>query len=88
MKVLCVLGISVAVLAGCGGKQMTIPAGYARAALPLPPEVSNAIPGDLRLADVLVKDGCYYYISAGTVFPVVTFEALAAGMPDQPYCLG
>ena len=75
-------------LAGCGGREMPVPPGYERAALPLPTPVSAAVPGDLRLADVIVRAGCYYYISAGTVFPVVTFEALAAGKPDQPWCLG
>ena len=78
----------VVLVSGCGGQRLQVPAGYAMAELPLPEPVAAAIPGDLRLSEVLVKDGCYYYISAGTVFPVVTFGALAAGMPDQPWCLG
>ena len=80
--------VVMGLVAGCGGREMKVPEGYARAELPLPEPVSAAIPGDLRLSDVLVKNGCFYYISAGTVFPVVTFEALAAGKPDQPWCLG
>ena len=78
----------VAAVAGCGGQRMQVPTGYAVAEPPLPEPVAAAIPGDLRLSEVLVKDGCYYYLSAGTVFPVVTFAALAAGMPDQPWCVG
>ena len=78
----------VALVAGCGGQRMQVPTGYAVAEPPLPEPVAAAIPGDLRLSEVLVRDGCYYYLSAGTVFPVVTFGALAAGMPDQPWCLG
>ena len=67
---------------------MSVPPGYTVAQLPLPEPVSAAIPGDLRLSDVMVRNGCYYYISAGTVFPVVTFDALSAGKPDQPWCTG
>ena len=78
----------VALVAGCGGSRMQVPTGYAVAEPPLPEPVAAAIPGDLRLSEVLVKNGCYDYLSAGTVFPVVTFAALAAGKPDQPWCTG
>ena len=83
-----ILLILAGAVAGCGGQQASIPAGYAPASQPLPEPVMSAIPGDLRQSDVVVKDGCYYYLSAGSVFPVVTFDALAAGRPDQPWCTG
>jgi len=41
----------------------TLPAGYDRAAVPLLLEVESSLPASVSASDVVVRLGCYYYLS-------------------------
>ena len=82
------LAVALIALAGCGGAgALPVPEGFTVAPQPLPPEVLNAIPGEVSASEVVVRDGCFYYLRRTGVMPVVTFRQLANGITDQPFCL-
>ena len=56
---------------------------YYRLTNPMPPEVEDNLPADIPARDVLVQDGCFFYLYEGEVFPVTHPEA-----PNQPICAG
>ena len=56
---------------------------YFRANAPLPSEVEQNLPADIPARDVLVQDGCFFYLFEGEVFPVAQPET-----PNQPICAG
>ncbi|MCO6382891.1 hypothetical protein [Oceanicola sp. 502str15] len=75
-------------LAACQSTTGGAPAGYAVADPPIPQKVMSAIPADLRLDQIVVRDGCYYMFYEGAIYPITTQEMRDAGFDGQPYCIG
>lgn len=65
-----------------------LPSGFAVANAPLPPEVEAAIPADLAITNVVVRDGCFYTFVDNKIEPVVSEAMRVAGSPNQPFCAG
>ncbi|MGB7317022.1 MAG: hypothetical protein WBC85_03560 [Planktotalea sp.] len=56
---------------------------YYRLTTPMPPEVEQNLPADVPAKDVLVQDGCFFYLYEGNVYPVAFPET-----PNQAICAG
>ncbi|SIO02671.1 hypothetical protein [Vannielia litorea] len=76
------------VLAACQTTSGGLPAGYFPAGQPIPEEVMAAVPADVRLDQIVVRDGCYYIFQEGAIYPVTTQSMRDAGFDGQPYCIG
>ncbi|QDC09129.1 hypothetical protein FHY55_07690 [Oceanicola sp. D3] len=75
-------------LAACQPTPSAVPAGYAVADGPIPEEVMAAVPADVRLDQIVVRDACYYIFYEGAIYPVTTQDMRDAGFDGQPYCIG
>jgi len=64
------------------------PAGFSVADEPIPEAVLAAVPADVRLDQIVARDGCYYVFVHNQIRPVVTAEMRASGFDNQPYCIG
>ena len=71
-----------AALIACSGPQPEQE--FATPGFPLPGIVERNLPADVPLADVRVRDGCFYYRSGGEVIAVTT----NVGGAMLPYCIG
>ncbi len=80
--------ICLPLLAACQTSTGGLPAGYSTAGQPIPEEVMAAIPADVRLDQIVMRDGCYYIFYEGAVYPVTTQGMRDAGFDGQPYCIG
>ncbi|MGH1577783.1 hypothetical protein [Planktotalea sp.] len=58
---------------------------YHRWSGPLPALVEQNLPADIPASDVLVKDGCFFYLYEGQVFQLLNGNSGAAGLP---ICIG
>ncbi|MGR3795567.1 hypothetical protein [Vannielia sp. SX4] len=75
-------------LAACQTTTSGAPAGYAPADQPIPEKVMASVPADVRLDQIVVRDGCYYIFYEGAIYPVTTQEMRDGGFDGQPYCIG
>ncbi|MBS8225081.1 hypothetical protein [Vannielia litorea] len=80
--------ILVAFIAACQTTTGNLPAGYVVADQPIPEAVMAAVPADVRLDQIVVRDACYYIFYEGAIYPVTTQEMRDAGFDGQPYCIG
>ncbi len=75
-------------LAGCQSTGGGLPQGYEVADPPIPDEVLSGVPADVRLDQIVVRDGCYYYLGAeGQIYPIPS-RAMRDGGFGGPYCVG
>ena len=92
------LVIAAILLAGCQAPEPEMaakapPSPYQIAQGPFPPEVTDNLPADVALTDVLVTvdDGpsgpCYFYRSGGKIVPLTTADMVEAGLDGKPYCI-
>ena len=76
-------GLFLAIICALYASALAADNKFYRANAPLPPEVEANLPADVPARDVLVQDGCFYFLYEGKVFPLTQPET-----PKQPICAG